>query len=60
VRWVAGVGTRRQEGDCDGEFGGEEEGQVEQAGAGDCGRLVGGTVEGGGEMYSWSVRWGRT
>jgi hypothetical protein len=33
--WVGGEGAGREEGDCDGEFGGEEEREVEEAGPGD-------------------------
>jgi hypothetical protein len=35
VVWVGGVRARREEGDCDGEFGGEEEREVEEASPGD-------------------------
>ena len=44
VSGVCGEGAGWQEGDCDGEFGGEEEGEVEKAGPGDCEVLV---------QYAW-------
>lgn len=33
---ICGEGAGREEWDCDREFGGEEEGEVEEAGPGDC------------------------
>lgn len=50
VEWVCGVWPWRQEGDCDGEFGGEEEGEVEEAGPGDCVDMLVGEI---GVRESW-------
>jgi len=49
-------------GDCDGELGGEKEGEVEEAGPGDWGRVSNSMERGqaGGVAHSWRGRWGTT